>query len=119
VLVRRKTAALTAVLASLVVVLAACGSSSSGASSSPTSSSTSSAGTPQVGGTLNMVGASDVDYMDPNISYYSVGYTGLRMWSRQLYSYPAVVGQTTTVEPDLATAMPVVSDNGKTYTVTI
>ena len=27
------------------------------------------------GGTLNMLGAGDVDYMDPNISYYSVGYT--------------------------------------------
>src|ERR1700739_2579244 len=36
------------------------------------------------GGTLNMLGTGDVDYMDPNISYYTTGYLGLRMWSRQL-----------------------------------
>ena len=41
------------------------------------------------GGTLNMLGAGDVDYMDPNISYYSIGYLGLRLWSRQLFTYPA------------------------------
>ena len=27
------------------------------------------------GGTLNMLGAGDVDYIDPNVTYYSVGYT--------------------------------------------
>jgi peptide/nickel transport system substrate-binding protein len=40
------------------------------------------------GGTLNMLGVGDVDYMDPNVSYYSIGYLGLRMWSRQLFTYP-------------------------------
>ena len=39
-----------------------------------------------------MLGAGDVDYMDPNLSYYSVGYLGLRLWSRQLFTYPAVEG---------------------------
>ena len=71
-----------------------------------------------------MLGAGDVDYMDPNISYYSVGYLGLRLWSRQLFTFPAVDGQTTTAVPDLATQMPTtdnggISKDGKTYTITI
>ena len=53
-----------------------------------------------------MLGAGDVDYMDPNISYYSVGYLALRLWSRQLFTFPAVQGETTTAVPDLATTMP-------------
>jgi peptide/nickel transport system substrate-binding protein len=66
-----------------------------------------------------MLGTGDVDYMDPNISYYSIGYLNLRMWSRQLYSYPAIAGQTTTPMPDLATALPKITDNGLKYSVTI
>lgn len=78
-----------------------------------------SGGTPKTGGTLTMLGTGDVDYMDPNISYYSIGYLGLRMWSRNLYTYPAAAGKTTTVVPDLATAMPKITDNGLKYAVTI
>ncbi len=65
-----------------------------------------SSGTPVTGGTLTMLGTGDVDYMDPNVSYYTIGYLGLREWSRQLYNYPAITGQTTNVVEDLATAMP-------------
>ena len=62
--------------------------------------------------------------MDPNISYYSVGYLALRLWSRQLFTFPAVQGETTTAVPDLATTIPTtanggVSADGKTYTITI
>ncbi|TPG17856.1 ABC transporter substrate-binding protein [Pedococcus bigeumensis] len=75
------------------------------------------------GGTLNILGAGDVDYMDPNISYYSAGYMALRLWSRQLFTYPAVDGQTTKAAPDLATALPTegngISADGKTYTFSI
>ncbi|MFC5265410.1 ABC transporter substrate-binding protein [Kribbella qitaiheensis] len=76
------------------------------------------------GGTLNMLGAGDVDYMDPNISYYSIGYLGLRMWSRQLFTYPAEDGKTTAPVADLATEIPStsnggVSADGKTYTIKI
>lgn len=73
------------------------------------------------GGTLNLLGSGDVDYMDPNISYYSVGYLALREWSRQLFTYPAVNGQTTTAVPDLAEKLPTpgdgISADGKTYTI--
>ena len=76
------------------------------------------------GGTLNMLGAGDVDYMDPNISYYSVGYMALRLWSRQLFTYPADRG------PDhhggagpgdgpAHRGQRRISADGKTYTITI
>lgn len=66
-----------------------------------------------------MLGTGDVDYMDPNVSYYAVGYLGLRLWSRSLYTYPAIQGQTTTPVPDLATANPTITNGGLTYAITI
>jgi peptide/nickel transport system substrate-binding protein len=115
---------------------AAAPAGSSGAASSPASSGGAAApqgyvqpninnsGTPVKGGTLHMLGTGDVDYMDPNISYYTIGYLGLRLWSRQLFSYPAVVGQTTNAVPDLATEEPTtanggISADGLTYKITI
>jgi peptide/nickel transport system substrate-binding protein len=76
-------------------------------------------GAPQRGGTLNMIGVSDVDHMDYDIGYYTTDYQAYRLYLRQLYSWPGIPGQTTTPAPDLATGMPVVSDNGLKQTVTI
>ena len=76
-------------------------------------------GAPQRGGTLNMLGDGDVDYMDYNASYYAIGYLAQRLWLRDLYAYPATPGKTLAAEPDLATAQPAVTDGGKTATVTI
>ena len=116
---RRRLAAVSlAAVASLV--LAAC---SNGGGSASGSGGT--AATPVTGGTLNMLGAGDVDYMDPNISYYSVGYLNLRMWSRQLFTYPADPGSKNTKPvADLATDIPTaanggISADGKTYTIKI
>ena len=78
-----------------------------------------STGTAVKGGTLTMLGVGDVDYMDPNISYYSVGYLNLRMWSRQLYNYSDVHCHSTDIVPDLATGLPTVSSDGLTYKITI
>jgi peptide/nickel transport system substrate-binding protein len=105
----RRLATLVAVFLSLAWCLSGCGGG---------------AGQPSRGGTLNMLGTGDVDYMDPNVSYYTTGYLGLRMWSRQLLSYPAVQGRATTVVADLATRVPStsnggVSRNGLTYRLTI
>jgi peptide/nickel transport system substrate-binding protein len=71
-----------------------------------------------------MLGTGDVDFMDPNISYYTTGYLALRMWSRQLLTYPAINGQTTDIVPDLATQVPTssnggISSDGLTYKLTI
>jgi peptide/nickel transport system substrate-binding protein len=93
-------------------------SASTPASSAPASTSglaaenLNNSGTPVVGGTLHMLGVGDVDYMDPNISYYSAGYEALRLWSRQLVTYPAIAGKVTTDVPDLATALPTVANGG-------
>ena len=115
----RRLASLAVVCAS-ALALAACGTSSGNTSGSSPSASAS----PVKGGVLNMLGSGDVDYMDPNVSYYSIGYLNLREWSRQLFTYPATPGQTTTAVPDLATQMPTtanggISADGKTYTITI
>jgi peptide/nickel transport system substrate-binding protein len=76
-------------------------------------------GAPQRGGTLNEVGVSDVDYMDYDVGYYTTDYQVSRLMTRQLYGWQAVPGHTTTPAPDLATAMPVISDNGLKQTVTL
>jgi peptide/nickel transport system substrate-binding protein len=113
-------------VAALALVAAACSSNSS--TTSPGSSAGSKTfglqalnpgGTPKSGGTLNMLGQGDVDYMDYNVSYYTIGALAQRPWLRLLYAYPATPGKTTTVVPDLATAAPKISNGGKTYTVTI
>lgn len=144
----RRTSLLTTGVVSLALIAAACGSSGGGSSTATTAggtSATTAGGTsattaagggstslpnqhyadnntpfsPVTGGTLTMLGTGDVDYMDPNVAYYTVGYLSLRMWSRQLYTYPATTGKTVSVVPDLATAAPNISADGKTYKVTI
>jgi peptide/nickel transport system substrate-binding protein len=76
-------------------------------------------GAPQRGGTLNMVGISDVDYMDYDVGYYTTDYQVSRLTVRQLYGWPATPGHNTVAAPDLATALPVISDNGLKQTVTL
>jgi peptide/nickel transport system substrate-binding protein len=122
---RKRSFLAVAGLAALALGASACGSSTTGSSTGSVSLNNGlqalnpGTGAPVKGGTLNMAGIGDVDFMDPNISYYTIGYLGQRMWIRGLYAYPATPGQTTDPEPDLATAMPVVSNGGTTYTVTI
>lgn len=126
---KRKTLRLLAATGSLALAAASCNSSGprhgnglpGGAVPQPVGQiyAENNSGTPRTGAILTMLGVADVDYMDPNISYFPIGYLNLRMWSRQLYNYPAQHGQTTTVVPDLATAMPTITDGGKRYTVTI
>ena len=105
-------------LACAGLLMTACSSTSTG-----TSGGNSSAGTGAVkGGTLTLVGsASDVDYFDTAAAYFDVTYTLFRAITRQLYQYPSAT--TTAAEinpvPDLATAMPTVTNGGKTYTIHI
>ncbi|MET9315604.1 ABC transporter substrate-binding protein [Kribbella sp. NPDC003505] len=118
---RRRLAAVSLAAAASLIALAACSNGGGTASGSGGGS----AGTAVTGGTLNMLGAGDVDYMDPNVSYYSVGYLNLRMWSRQLFTYPADPGSDNTKPvADLATDIPTaanggISADGKTYTIKI
>ena len=122
--VRKWPVATVAAVATSCLALAAC-QSSGGTNAGATGAGGGNTGSASAvkGGTLNMLGSGDVDYMDPNISYYSIGYLALRLWSRQLFTYPAVDGQTTKAVPDLAESMPTpgsgISSDGKTYTIKI
>jgi peptide/nickel transport system substrate-binding protein len=119
---KHKGAAWTAVLAiGTALVLAACGSSGSSSSSSAsgggTSSSSSSGGS---GGTVTLMMGTAPDSLDPGFGYTTqaaepdwIAYTGLVTYAHQSGT---AGGQ---VIPGLATALPKITDGGKTYTVTL
>ncbi|MFD0533401.1 hypothetical protein ACFQY7_05970 [Actinomadura luteofluorescens] len=93
----RQSRSAAAVCCVFALALTACeGAGTTGADERP----------PVKGGTLNLLGAGDVDYMDPNISYYTNAEMNLRLWSRRLFGYPARKDQATTPVPDLATEVP-------------
>jgi peptide/nickel transport system substrate-binding protein len=116
--------ALTVLLALIsVVVLSACGSSSKSSSSSSSSSkpagstSTPSSTTP-TGGTITLVEGTAPDSLDPGFGYTTqaaeadwLAYTGLTTYAH--VNGPAGGA----VIPGLATTLPIVSKDGKTYTV--
>ena len=126
---RTRAYAAVAGAVALTMLAAACSSSSTSGSGSNTTGPQAltagfqglnpGTGAPQRGGTLNKMGVSDVTYMDYDVGYYTLDYQMMRMIVRGLYGWPAVPGKTTTPAPDLATGMPVVSDNGLKQTVTI
>jgi peptide/nickel transport system substrate-binding protein len=77
-------------------------------------------GKPQYGGTLNEIGVSDVNFMDYDTAYYTTDQNFDRMTLRNLYGWPAVAGPANfQPAPDLATALPTVSPDGLTETVTL
>jgi ABC-type transport system substrate-binding protein len=73
------------------------------------------------GGTLRLLGAGDIDHMDPASAYYTVSYTLLRGISRQLVSYPNDADATKANTPvaDMVESIPTPTNGGKTYTFTI
>ena len=117
---KSRTALASATLALALAASAGCSSSSS-SSSSDASSSSSSGGSgfqsQHKGGTLHLVAKTAGGTIDPMINYtlqywqlYQAMYDGL-------LAFKKVNGQPSfTVVPDLAEAMPDVSDGGKTYT---
>lgn len=120
---RTRAASLTALGAAAALAMVACGTASdTGTGTGGGTGDASRNGTAAnavKGGVLNMLGSGDVDYMDPNMSYYAPAYMVMRMVSRQLYTYPADPANVTKSVPDMATAAPVLSADGKTATVTI
>jgi peptide/nickel transport system substrate-binding protein len=104
-----------AAVTSLALLASACGGG--GNSPAPGNAASGGGGTPVKGGVLNMLGVGDVDYMDPNVSYYSTGSTSQRLWNRGLYAYPADPKANTTAMPDLADGPVQTSQDGKTVTV--
>jgi peptide/nickel transport system substrate-binding protein len=93
----------------LLAVSAGCGSGSS--------SSAGSAGAPVNGGTLQGAIPDNPDHLDTGISFAVEGWELLEATNNGLLTFKkAGGGQQSVIEPDIATAMPVVTDNGRTYT---
>ena len=73
-----------------------------------------------VGGTLTYTGASDFDYVDPSLSYFSHSWSLMAATQLTLMYYPHVEGAAGgRLTPYASQGMPKVSNNGKTYTFTI
>jgi peptide/nickel transport system substrate-binding protein len=102
-----------AVLVASAAMLSACGSSST--SSSPSSTSGSSGGA-----SATVVMGTAPDYLDPQLGYTTQSAEATYPTYTGLVTYAHKNGAAAlTVIPGLATALPVVSDGGKTYTTTL
>ena len=112
----RKAFLFVAACALAALGLTACGGG--GSSSSGGSSTTGSGG--QEGGTLLGAYSSFPDYLDPALSHTLEGWTATYDTYIPLLTYAHESGQGGgKVIPGLATALPKVSDGGKTYTLTL
>jgi peptide/nickel transport system substrate-binding protein len=112
---------LASVVAALALVVAACGGSDNSSGSSSSSSSggggaSSETGQPKQGGALRVLGASDVDYVDPGHTYFTTGYQLAYAIGRPLYGFKP--GSNDPI-PDVAADKPQISDDLKTITVKI
>ncbi|MGW1555800.1 ABC transporter substrate-binding protein [Streptomyces sp. NPDC002144] len=118
--------ALTAAAVALALTAAACSSSGGGSSTGPTGSSSgsgtgSAAFQPQhKGGTLKLVAHAAAGSFDPQVNYTLQYWQLYQSLYDGLLAFKKVGGQESfTVVPDLATAMPKVTNGGKTYTFTL
>jgi peptide/nickel transport system substrate-binding protein len=110
----------SALIAVLSFVIAGCGG---GGSSSSTGASTAASNgvlaglqphAGKRGGSVTLLSSTDVDYLDPGHTYYTVGYTVLYATQRPLYSVKPGEASPT---PDLAVGPPQISKDEKTVTV--
>ncbi len=69
------------------------------------------------GGTLTMLAASDVDFLDPGHAYYALGIQIALATQRPLYGFRP--GDLSRQVPDLASGPPAISADGRTITVHI
>src|SRR3954451_16257602 len=115
--------ALAAATVALALTAAACSSSSdSGSSSGPSSSSSGSSAfqAQHKGGTLKLVAHAAAGSFDPQVNYTLQYWQLFQSMYDGLLAFKKVDGQESfTVFPDLATAMPKVTNGGKTYTFTL
>src|SRR5689334_10258780 len=74
----------------------------------------------QKGGTVVVEMSSDVDYIDPQLSYYGETWKLEQATACKLMNWPDKEGDAgTVVTPEVAAGLPIVSKNGKAYTFTI
>ncbi|HEY7429540.1 MAG TPA: ABC transporter substrate-binding protein [Streptosporangiaceae bacterium] len=120
----RRWKAASAVLAATAFLAAGCTGTVNPSGSSPAGGSSSSSGQPQRGGTLTMLGQSDIFNLDTVSAYYTVSSMLERMFTRQLFTYGVPNGSSAPppVVPDIATVIPTaanggITDGGKTITL--
>jgi peptide/nickel transport system substrate-binding protein len=90
------------------------------ASGGTAGSSAANQGAAQKGGTFRILSTSDFDHVDPALAYFSHSWEMMGATQLRLYYFPYVEGPAgERITPMAATAMPRVSNNGKTYTITI
>src|SRR5262245_6349030 len=105
---------------SVCLVLGAVGLASAGARTAGKTAA------PAKGGTLTLLGQSDIFNLDTTSGYYTVDNILERSFTRQLVSYPTVASFLAQIQlkPDIATAVPTkgnggISADGRTYTLHI
>ena len=112
------------VVAAIGLIAAACGPASSpaatsqpttGATPEPGATATAAATIPQ-GGKLSIAYASDLQHLDPAVMYDTTGIAAVRLMFESPLSYDPT---STQLVPLLATAMPTISADGKTYIITL
>jgi peptide/nickel transport system substrate-binding protein len=108
----KRTLRLT-VLAALVVPLALL-AAGCGGGGKKASTGAAGGGKPHKGGTITVLTAGDVDFIDPGQAYSSFTYEITYATQRPLYAYKP---DSVDPEPDLAQGQPEVSADGKTVTV--
>ncbi|WP_441250169.1 ABC transporter substrate-binding protein [Kitasatospora sp. McL0602] len=124
---RNRTLAAAALVATLALTTSACGGSKGTGSTG--GASTSAAGgfnaavdkvlnpSDKKGGTLNLWTSTDADSMDPGRAYYASVWNFERYYARTLLAFDGKPGKDgLALVPDLATAKPEISADGKTYT---
>jgi peptide/nickel transport system substrate-binding protein len=110
---KKRPLSLVALCSVLAIVGAACSNSGGGGGSTGGTG-----GAPKKGGSLHVALTSDVTCtMDPNCEYYSESFALLHDMTRTLLSYKPLLGAAGDVPvPDLAAALPTVTDNAQTWT---
>jgi len=104
-------------MVALSVAVAACGSSNSSSTSSAGGGGAKTVPTGQKGGSVQVLSAGDVDYMDPGQAYYTFSYQVMYSMQRPLYYFDP--HDSTKEIPDLAAGAPQISGDFKTLTVKI
>lgn len=109
-----------AVIAALVVGAALLAAGGCGGSGGKSTGATTGTAAPKQGGTIHINLATDTDYTDPALAYYSVSWQFEYATGLKLLNYPDLPApEGSRLQPEAAAALPVVSADGKTYTFTV
>ncbi|MEV7417809.1 ABC transporter substrate-binding protein [Streptomyces sp. NPDC089919] len=121
---RRQTLAIAATVAALALTATACSDDKDSGSDAKSNAAFNAATkgfvnvSDKKGGELKLWSPQDVDYLDPARAYYGFVWNLQRLYVRQLLAYDSKPGAAgTKLVPDLAAALPELSNGGKTYTL--